>query len=72
MRFEYWKSGDGMWSWHLRSSIGDVIANGTNFASKENCLSAISLVKLASTAPCTNVSSAEDEPRPGIFRVQLA
>jgi uncharacterized protein YegP (UPF0339 family) len=62
-----------MWTWHLKSSIGDVIATGTNFTSKDNCLSAINLVKLASGASCSNVTPAPTQELPsGIFRVQPA
>jgi uncharacterized protein YegP (UPF0339 family) len=58
MRFEYWKSGDGNWTWQLKTSVDDVLAQGVSYASRENCLAAIKLVKLAAAAPSADVSAA--------------
>lgn len=52
MRFEYWQTHEGSWHWHLRSSIGDILARGTPCETREMCLIAIKLVKLATSAGC--------------------
>jgi uncharacterized protein YegP (UPF0339 family) len=56
MRFEYWKCGDGSWTWELRTSVNDVVARGCQQLSRENCLAAIKLVKLAVGAPAVDVT----------------
>lgn len=56
MRFEYWKCGDGSWTWELRTSVNDVVARGCQQLSRENCLAAIKLVKLAVGAPAIDVT----------------
>jgi len=56
MRFEYWKTADGHWAWQLKTSVGDVLAEGAPAQSRDTCLSAIKLVKLAATATCRDVS----------------
>ena len=56
MRFEYWKTAEGLWAWQLKSAVGDVLAEGAPARSRETCLSAIKLVKLAGTAACSDVS----------------
>ncbi len=57
MRFEYWKSGDGRWTWELKTSVDDVVAHGGHHLSRENCLAAIKLVKLAASAPAVDLTS---------------
>lgn len=59
MRFEYWQTADGAWDWHLKSSVGEIIARGTPMTTREQCLSAIKLVKLAASASCRDVSTSE-------------
>lgn len=61
MRFEYWNSTDGKWSWHLKTSIGVVVARGTALSNRENCLAAIKLVMLAAGSPCVDVSPSVKE-----------
>jgi uncharacterized protein YegP (UPF0339 family) len=56
MRFEYWKTAEGLWAWQLKSAVGDVLAKGAPAPSRETCLSAIKLVKLAAVASCCDVS----------------
>jgi uncharacterized protein YegP (UPF0339 family) len=56
MRFEYWKSGDGQWTWRLRSAVNDLLASGGDYRSRESCLAAIKLVKLAAGAASVEVS----------------
>jgi len=56
MRFEYWKNSEGSWAWQLKSAVGDVLAEGAPSDSREHCLSAINLVKLASQARCSEVT----------------
>lgn len=58
MRFEYWNSGDGTWTWHLKTSVNDVLARGDSYASRDACLAAMKLVKLAAAAPLRDVSAA--------------
>ena len=59
MRFEYWKSGDGRWQWELKTSIGDVLAYGSPCPSRELCIAATRLVKLAASAALLEVSARE-------------
>lgn len=61
MRFEYWQSRDGTWSWQLKTPLGDMLARGTKCTSRENCLAAINLVKLAASAPARDISSFADD-----------
>ena len=56
MRFEYWKCDDGSWTWELRTSVNDVVARGCQQLSRENCLAAIKLVRLAVGAPAIDVT----------------
>lgn len=56
MRFEYWKTAEGLWAWQLKSAVGDVLAEGAPAHSRETCLSAIKLVKLAGAAVCCDLS----------------
>lgn len=57
MRFEYWKSDDSNWTWRLKTTVGDVLATGCAFPSRENCLASIKLVKLAASAPLRDISA---------------
>jgi uncharacterized protein YegP (UPF0339 family) len=56
MRFEYWKTTDGRWTWQLKTAVGEVLAEGPPAQSRDTCLSAIKLVKLAAAASCCDVS----------------
>ena len=56
MRFEYWKTSEGAWAWQLKSAVGDVLAEGTPATTREHCLGAINLVKLATHARCSEVT----------------
>ena len=56
MRFEYWKTAEGVWAWHLKSSLGEIVAHGSPLPSRESCLTAIKLVKLAAGASCRDMS----------------
>lgn len=58
MRFEYSKSGDGTWSWRLKSAIDEIVAHGGTYPSRDTCLAAIRLVKLAAAAGCRDVTAA--------------
>jgi uncharacterized protein YegP (UPF0339 family) len=62
MRFEYWQTADGVWAWHLKSSLGDVIARSAPFHSRETCLYAIKLVKLAAGASCQEITDSRYMP----------
>lgn len=61
MRFEYWKSVDGFWTWELRTAVNDVLAHGCSYESRENCLAAMKLVKLAAAAPVVDMSARRDD-----------
>lgn len=61
MRFEYWKTEDGQWTWELKTSIGDVIARGGSHPTREHCLTAMRLVKLAAGAKSIEVTVRRDE-----------
>jgi uncharacterized protein YegP (UPF0339 family) len=62
MRFEYWKSDDGYWRWELKTSIGDMLARGGSHPSREHCLTAMRLVKLAAGATSVEVAPRTAEP----------
>lgn len=64
MRFEYWNSRDGNWSWHLKSSAGNVVVRGSLFTTREHCLSAIGLVKRAAGSPCRKSPAPIEEVTP--------
>jgi uncharacterized protein YegP (UPF0339 family) len=56
MRFEYWKSDDGQWRWEQRTSLGDMLARGRPYPSREHCVAAMRLVKLAAGATSVEVA----------------
>ncbi len=55
MRFEYWKNADDTWAWHLRSPVGNILATGPASGSRDDCMVAIKLVKLAASATCREI-----------------
>jgi uncharacterized protein YegP (UPF0339 family) len=60
MRYEYWKSQDGKWHWHLKSSTGHVLAEGAGYATREDCQAAITLIRSAAVhAEQVNLSAGE-------------
>jgi uncharacterized protein YegP (UPF0339 family) len=50
MKYEYWKSSDGNWYWHLKASNGEKIGQGEGYTSKQHCLDAINLVRSSKDA----------------------
>jgi uncharacterized protein YegP (UPF0339 family) len=74
MRFEYWKSAEGKWCWHLRAPA-EILARGRAHSSKDDCMAAIRRVKAARTATALQISVetgiAETDARPvPHFRIQ--
>lgn len=61
MRFEYWKSAGGFWTWELRTPVNDVLAYGCSYESREDCLAAMKLVQLATAAPVVDMSARRDD-----------
>lgn len=46
MKFEYWQSAkNNAWYWHLKSSNGQIIANGEGYVNKADCLHVISIIQ---------------------------
>ena len=45
MRYEYWKSEDGLWYWQLRAGNDSVLARGQGYPSKVDVLHIINVVK---------------------------
>ncbi|PTX98556.1 hypothetical protein [Opitutus sp. ER46] len=62
MRFEYWQADDGTWTWHLKSSLGDIVAKGVPTSDRDTCFATIKMVKLAASAPCRDITP----PRAGL------
>lgn len=58
MKYEYWKSQNGNWYWHLKAANGEKIAQGEGYTSKAGVLHAIALVKGSSNAAEVNLTPA--------------
>jgi uncharacterized protein YegP (UPF0339 family) len=62
MRFEYWKSDYDRWRWALKTSVGDMLVRVESCPSREQCMTAIRLAKLAAGAKSIEVAPRESDP----------
>jgi len=48
-KFNYWRSADGDWRWHLRAGNGEIVAQGEGYRTKAGVLRGIAAVRRAAT-----------------------
>jgi uncharacterized protein YegP (UPF0339 family) len=60
LRFEYWRSAmDRRWYWHLRTDQNEKLAQGEAYATRAECLRAMTQVQQSGLAPITDLSPRE-------------
>ena len=56
-KYEIWKSKkNANWYWHFKAGNGEIVAGGEGYTIKQNCLSAISLLRGSEDAKIYNLT----------------